>query len=104
VEVGYGLEGVITDAVSARVIRNVLAPAFRKGDYGAGIERALDALMALASDGKFAPSDAPSERPERKRAPGGLLGAILTLLAFGPFLAALVFVLFLVNRSGRRGG
>ncbi|HMJ10908.1 MAG TPA: TPM domain-containing protein, partial [Polyangiaceae bacterium] len=33
IDVGYGLEGDITDAVSARVIREVITPAFRRSDY-----------------------------------------------------------------------
>ena len=46
IEVGYGLEGVITDAVASRVIRGTLTPAFKTKNYGAGIERAFDALIA----------------------------------------------------------
>jgi uncharacterized protein len=48
IETGYGLEGAITDAYSARVIRNTLSPAFREKAYAAGIERAFDALIARA--------------------------------------------------------
>jgi uncharacterized protein len=65
IEVGYGLEGVITDAISARVIRNVLAPAFRKDDYGGGVERALDALMAVASGGQLDVPDSAAKSPAR---------------------------------------
>lgn len=45
IEVGYGLEGNITDAESSRIIRNVIAPAFRANDYAGGIELAFAALM-----------------------------------------------------------
>ena len=48
IEVGYGLEGEITDALSAQIIRNVLAPAFRQNDFAAGIGTALDVLMRAA--------------------------------------------------------
>jgi uncharacterized protein len=37
IEVGQGLEGVLTDALSNRIIRNEIAPAFRRGDYDAGV-------------------------------------------------------------------
>ena len=37
IEVGQGLEGVVTDALSNRIIRNEIAPAFRRGDYDAGV-------------------------------------------------------------------
>ena len=46
IEVGYGLEGEITDAFSAGVIREVIQPNFRAGRYAEGIEQAFDLLMA----------------------------------------------------------
>jgi uncharacterized protein len=48
IEVGYGLEGEVTDAFSAQVLREVLTPAFRAGSYAAGIDRAFQLLMAKA--------------------------------------------------------
>lgn len=45
VEVGYGLEGTITDAVSSRVLREFLRPKFQAGDYAGGINAAADELM-----------------------------------------------------------
>lgn len=47
IEVGYGLEGAIPDAATARIIREYLAPKFRTGDYAGGIGDALDALIGL---------------------------------------------------------
>ncbi|MEO7252371.1 MAG: TPM domain-containing protein [Arenimonas sp.] len=47
IEVGYGLEGVVTDALSSRVIREYLAPNFRKGDYFGGIRDASGVLAKL---------------------------------------------------------
>lgn len=44
IEVGYGLEGVLTDAYSSIVIRNDILPAFRQGDYYGGIDRGVDAI------------------------------------------------------------
>ncbi|HEY2323521.1 MAG TPA: TPM domain-containing protein [Thermoanaerobaculia bacterium] len=46
VEVGYGLEGAVTDAFSSDVLRNDLTPHFRQGDYAGGLNAATDALMA----------------------------------------------------------
>ena len=45
-EVGYGLEGAITDAVSAQIIRERIAPRFREGQYAAGIEAAIEAVFS----------------------------------------------------------
>lgn len=52
IEVGYGLEGAVTDAVCDRIIRNELRPAFRRDDYYGGISEALGSIMA-ASQGEF---------------------------------------------------
>jgi len=46
IEVGYGLEGAITDAFSSDVLRNYLTPHFRQGDYAGGLNAATDAIMA----------------------------------------------------------
>lgn len=45
IEVGYGLEGVLTDALCNRIIRNEIAPNFRKDDYDAGVTAAIDAIV-----------------------------------------------------------
>ena len=105
VEVGYGLEGTITDALSSRVIRNVIAPAFRKGDYEGGIERAFEALMAADFGGKVdIPEAAPVTSP-RGAPPIGIVGIVLLLLIFGPFVAAGAFLSRGASRGyGRRRG
>ncbi len=48
IEVGYGLEPVITDARAGRIIREQLSPAFRQGQYAAGIQAAVAQLERLA--------------------------------------------------------
>jgi uncharacterized protein len=45
IEVGYGLEGVLTDALTSRIIRNEMAPNFRRGDYDAGVLLAINAIV-----------------------------------------------------------
>ena len=45
IEVGYGLEPVITDIESGRIIREVLTPAFQAGDYDGGIIAAVEKLI-----------------------------------------------------------
>ncbi|MEO9788928.1 MAG: TPM domain-containing protein, partial [Aurantimonas coralicida] len=42
IEVGYGLEGTLTDALSSLIIQNDILPAFRGGDYPGGISRGVD--------------------------------------------------------------
>jgi len=45
-EVGYGLEPVVTDAVAAQIIREAIAPRFREQRYAAGLEAAVEAVYA----------------------------------------------------------
>ncbi len=44
IEVGYGLEGVLTDALSGIIIRNEIAPHFRKNDYDGGVLAGIEAI------------------------------------------------------------
>ena len=45
IEVGYGLEGYLTDAYSALIIQNAILPEFRQGDYASGITAGTDAII-----------------------------------------------------------
>ncbi len=56
ISVGYGLEEVITDAVSKRIIETEMIPRFRKGDYAGGLEAAANILMQLSA-GKYKAED-----------------------------------------------
>ncbi|HTP79111.1 MAG TPA: TPM domain-containing protein [Bacteroidota bacterium] len=62
IEVGYGLEGVLTDALSSEIIRNEIAPKFREGNFFDGLLNGVVAIMAAtageyhAGAGKSAPT------------------------------------------------
>lgn len=45
IETGYGLEGVLTDALCSRIIRNEIAPHFRQDDYDGGVTAGIDAII-----------------------------------------------------------
>lgn len=47
IEVGYGLEGRLTDAQSSVIINQVIAPAFKKGDFAGGITRGTRAILQV---------------------------------------------------------
>ncbi|MGI6856486.1 TPM domain-containing protein [Mesorhizobium sp. 1B3] len=52
IEVGYGLEGSLTDLHSKLIIENTMVPAFRAGDYSGGVSKAVDdIIMVLEGDG-----------------------------------------------------
>jgi uncharacterized protein len=91
IEVGYGLEGDLPDALVGRIIREVMAPAFRQGDLGFGITRAVSAISsATGGQGESLPP------PRRTRShDGGGLSPYLLL--------ALVVLLFLGGGRGMGG-
>ena len=49
IEVGYGLEGTLTDAVSRLIIENGILPRFRVGDFTGGIQRGVDDIIQVLS-------------------------------------------------------
>src|SRR5580704_5169231 len=49
IEVGYGLEPVLTDALSEIIIQNAVLPSFRKGDFNGGVEAGADAVIQQLS-------------------------------------------------------
>jgi uncharacterized protein len=93
IEVGNGLEGEITDAFSAAVIREVLQPAFRERDYAGGLNRAFDLLMAKAQGIAVDPPKASSASQRHGAAP---------LLVFAVVIFILISSWF--SGSGRGGG
>jgi len=46
IEVGYGLEGVLTDMQAGRVIEDVMKPEFKKGDYFSGLNNGIDVIIS----------------------------------------------------------
>ncbi|MFA6540834.1 MAG: TPM domain-containing protein [Bacteroidota bacterium] len=62
IEVGYGLEGVLTDAVCNQIIRNEILPQFRDGNYYEGVSSAV-ASIVLVTKGEYA-ADRKSKRKQ----------------------------------------
>ena len=71
---GFGLEGAIPDAVAGRIVRNVVVPSFRQGQFYAGISQATDALMAAAS-GEY------TAKPTRDAPGDGVPFALIVVIA-----------------------
>src|SRR5690606_2310412 len=51
IEVGYGLEGTLTDALASQIIRNIVTPHFREGDLPGGIEAGTNAILTVLGGG-----------------------------------------------------
>ena len=74
IEVGYGLEGELTDALSRTIIETQILPRFRQGDYPAGIKAGVAAMIRALGGTTTRPcrrsrSAARSRRPRRSRSP-----------------------------------
>jgi uncharacterized protein len=91
IEVGYGLEGRVTDLQSGRIISEIIRPALAKGDFDSGFIGAVDALVASAKGEFKAP--APRKKTEQK-APSIPLVFIILIALF----------IYLRMFGGRRGG
>jgi len=91
IEVGRGLEGDLPDAICGRILRDVITPAFQRGDMAGGIQRGIAAMHA-AIGGDYGPLQ---RSTGGRRRDGGLGGLIL--------VAIVVFVV-LAGRRRRVGG
>ena len=93
IEVGYGLEGALTDLIASQIIRNDIAPYFRQGNYYAGIAAGLNSIMqATRNEYKADPRQYERSRGENQKSIGSMIFYIL-------------FFLFMIagGRRGRRG-
>lgn len=84
IEVGYGLEGRLTDALSGRITRNVIVPAFKRGDFNAGIADGVSAIME-AVRGEYHQEDTPPASTDDD-ALGGLFALLIMALFLSPVL------------------
>lgn len=107
IEVGYGLEDRITDAQSSRIIRSVIAPQFKKQEYGKGVLMGVKNLagLALQDESLISESVKESDDQEEDSIPLPLIIFLVIILLFGSrFMpGGLLWPLFLLL-SGRRGG
>ncbi len=103
IEVGYGLEGIMTDAMSSVIINQQMLPRFREGDYAGGINAATDTIiqqLTLPEDeARAIAAQTAAERP----ASGSKKASIdfPTIIFLGFFL---LFVILPMLRSGGRRG
>jgi uncharacterized protein len=92
IEVGYGLEGVLPDAICDQIIRNIMIPEFREGNFDVGINASIDAVM-MATKGEFKGVPAGSRRRGTSD-PMVRIVVILCFILFGPLMR--------IFRGGRR--
>jgi uncharacterized protein len=93
-EVGYGLEGTLTDALTQVIIQNAILPRFRANDFAGGIQRGVDDTIQVLS------GDAAELQQQAAKRPGDNSG----WNALIPFAIFLIFVIVINSLGRRRGG
>ena len=91
INTGYGVEEFLTDALSKRIIEQIIIPEFKKGDYFAGLDRGADAIFQALSGQFTAP-------------PGSNGGEGFPLESILPFIIFLIIFLILASRRNKGGG
>lgn len=107
IEVGYGLEGRLTDVESSRVIRNVMAPQFKAGDFDRGVEDGVRAVLAHLKGEAVEATDAAGTDPGGERSgsgsESGLSGlqepdlSITERILFGAFIFGIIGLFTIVG-------
>jgi uncharacterized protein len=77
IEVGYGLEGTLTDLRSSQIIRNDMFPHFRAGDFYGGIDAGLTGIIQTIR-GEYQASPQPERRSPRRS--GGIFNLLIVLI------------------------
>jgi uncharacterized protein len=97
IEVGYGLEPVMTDAMSSVILQTQVLPKFRSGDYDGGVEAGTDAIVQqLSLDPATAKANA--QAAEQRPATPPLRIPVFLIILF------VFFIVSAVMRGGRGGG
>lgn len=107
IEVGYGLEDRVPDAIASRIIREVMAPRLRAGDHDGAVTAGADAVLAAIQGRPW--SGAPAGTASHDDGPstiswvfGGLVGLVLLILFITHPRLALMMLWSIL--SGGRGG
>lgn len=103
IEVGYGLEGALPDAVAKRIIAEVMAPRFKQGDYAGGLEGAVAELAGIIAGEAPAAPGAGAAAPANQVDDSGAFGVLLGALAFSIVARRLLGLLGLLLAAGVAG-
>ena len=104
IEVGYGLEGALPDAIANRIVDEVITPHFRSGDFDGGVEAGVARMISVVNG---EPLPEPDRRWERRR--GDLerllpLALVVVVVASGVLQALLGRLLGSLATGGLAGG
>jgi uncharacterized protein len=80
IEVGYGLEGALSDAIANRIVDETIAPHFKQGDFDGGIEAGVDKMISVVNG---EPLPAPDQKWEHHGNVGNMLPLLLVVVVIG---------------------
>jgi uncharacterized protein len=100
IEVGYGLEGTLTDAVSRLIIENAIVPRFRANDFPGGISRGVDDIISVLTGDAAEWQQRAAQRPETTTQWGSIVIVLLVIFVFG--LVFITLVGTIPRNRGRR--
>jgi uncharacterized protein len=86
IEVGYGLEGDLTDAADSTIIDQIILPRFRQGDMQGGVVAGAEAMLRLLGDDLQAEPHPRPARPRHEDGRGSIGSIVLTFVIFGLFM------------------
>ncbi|HEX3913898.1 MAG TPA: YgcG family protein [Steroidobacteraceae bacterium] len=103
IEVGYGLEGALPDAIANRILTETVTPRFKLGDYDGGVEKGVDQIISVVNG---EPLPQPDRKWERHNGLGNMLPLFLVVVVVaGGVLRAIFGRLFgSVATGGLAGG
>jgi uncharacterized protein len=82
IDVGYGLEGALTDAVTRLIIENAIVPRFRAGDFAGGITRGVDDIVGVLTGDAEEWKRRAAQRPDPRSGAGSSLIVLLVIAVF----------------------
>ena len=92
IEVGYGLEGALTDATTKRIIDEDITPKFKAGDFGGGVAAGIDKMVRIVNGEKLPEPEPPHWQDSQSFDPSDLFNPFLIIPAifFGGLLRGVV--------------
>lgn len=106
IEVGYGLEGTLTDSIAGRIVDNIMVPAFKAGNFDEGFTQGTDAVVSVVKGEYQGTGALPGEQTQTARGRNILIPAVLMIMVvaflggrkkvFGGISGAVVLPLFVL--------
>jgi uncharacterized protein len=104
IEVGYGLEPILTDAYSGEIIRDQITPAFKQGNYAAGINAGVDAIVQQLQAPPEAQEKRVQQAVDQQKHARHQSGSFVPLIFWGIILLFILIPAVRGRRYGRRYG